>query len=128
DNINQIKQKINDAISALDGAISKVNDATQDANKHDLEKTEEAIAKIANALKTANDTKSETEANQSKYQTEFNSLVSKIADAEQKQTEILKQKQDIENERKVADEEYKTLKQNVDANILFFENNSDKLD
>ncbi|WP_373440009.1 hypothetical protein [Metamycoplasma equirhinis] len=128
DNINQIKQKINDAISALDGAISKVNDATQDANKHDLEKTNEAIAEIANALKTANDTKSETEANQIKYQTEFNSLVSKIADAEQKQTEILKQKQDIENERKVADEEYKTLKQNVDANILLFENNSDKLD
>ncbi|WP_373598048.1 hypothetical protein [Metamycoplasma equirhinis] len=128
DNINQIKQKITDAISALDGAISKVNDATQDANKHDLEKTEEAIAKIANALKTANDTKSETEANQSKYQNEFNSLISKITDAKQKQTEILKQKQDIENERKVADEEYKTLKQNVDANILLFDGNSDNLD
>ncbi|WP_373435544.1 hypothetical protein [Metamycoplasma equirhinis] len=128
DNINQIKQKINDAISALDGAISKVNDATQTANKHDLEKTEEAIAEIANALKTANDTKSETEANQSKYQTEFNSLVSKITDAKQKQTEILKQKQDIENERKAADEEYKTLKQNVDANISLYENDLDKLD
>ncbi|WP_373437021.1 hypothetical protein, partial [Metamycoplasma equirhinis] len=128
DNINQIKQKINDAISALDGAINKVNNATQNANKHDLEKTNEAIAEIANALKTANDTKSETEANQSKYQNEFNSLISKIADAKQKQTKILKQKQDIENERKVADEEYKTLKQNVDANILLFENNSDKLD
>ncbi|WP_373437834.1 hypothetical protein, partial [Metamycoplasma equirhinis] len=71
DNINQIKQKINDAISALDGAISKVNDATQDANKHDLVKTNEAIAEIANALKTANDTKSETEANQIKYQTDL---------------------------------------------------------
>ncbi len=128
DNINQIKQKINDAISALDGAISKVNDATQDANKHDLVKTNEAIAEIANALKTANDTKSETEANQIKYQNEFNSLVSKITDAEQKQTEILKQKQDIENERKVADEEYETLKQNVDANILLFDGNSDNLD
>ncbi len=128
DNINQIKQKINDAIGALDSAISKVNDATQTANKHDLEKTNEAIAEIANALKTANDTKSETEANQSKYQNEFNSLISKITDAKQKQTEILKQKQDIENERKAADEEYKTLKQNVDANILLFENNSDKLD
>ncbi|WP_373439006.1 hypothetical protein [Metamycoplasma equirhinis] len=128
DNINQIKQKINDAISALDGAISKVNDATQTANKHDLVKTEEAIAEIANALKTANDAKSETEANQIKYQNEFNSLVSKITDAKQKQTEILKQKQDIENERKVADKEYETLKQNVDANILLFENNSDKLD
>ncbi|WP_373440138.1 hypothetical protein [Metamycoplasma equirhinis] len=128
DNINQIKQKITDAISALDGAISKVNDATQDANKHDLEKTNEAIAEIANALKTANDTKSETEANQSKYQNEFNSLVSKITTAEQKQTEILKQKQDIENERKVADEEYETLKQNVDANILLFDGNSDNLD
>ncbi|WP_373441040.1 hypothetical protein, partial [Metamycoplasma equirhinis] len=109
-------------------AISKVNDATQDANKHDLEKTNEAIAEIANALKTANDTKSETEANQSKYQNEFNSLVSKITTAEQKQTEILKQKQDIENERKVADEEYETLKQNVDANILLFDGNSDNLD
>ncbi|WP_373437833.1 hypothetical protein, partial [Metamycoplasma equirhinis] len=55
-------------------------------------------------------------------------MVSKITDAEQKQTEILKQKQDIENERKVADEEYETLKQNVDANILLFDGNSDNLD
>ncbi|WP_373435881.1 hypothetical protein, partial [Metamycoplasma equirhinis] len=43
-------------------------------------------------------------------------------------TENLKQKQDIENERKVADEEYETLKQNVDANILLFDGNSDNLD
>ncbi|WP_373435121.1 hypothetical protein, partial [Metamycoplasma equirhinis] len=55
DNINQIKQKIAHAISVLDTAINKVDETTQIANKHDLEKTEEAITAITNALKSATD-------------------------------------------------------------------------
>ncbi|WP_373440571.1 hypothetical protein [Metamycoplasma equirhinis] len=128
DNINQIKQKIANAISALVTAINKVDETTQTANKHDLEKTEEAIITITNALKSATDVKTETEENKDKYQDEFNNLVSKITEAEEKQNAILKQRQDIESERKAADQEYETLKQDVDANILLFENNTDKLD
>ncbi|WP_373597831.1 hypothetical protein [Metamycoplasma equirhinis] len=128
DNINQIKQKIANAISVLDTAINKVDETTQTANKHDLEKTEEAITTITNALKSATDVKTETEGNKDKYQDEFNNLVSKITEAEEKQNAILKQKQDIESERKAADQEYETLKQDVDANILLFDNNTDKLD
>ncbi|WP_373437952.1 hypothetical protein [Metamycoplasma equirhinis] len=128
DNINQIKQKIANAISVLDTAINKVDETTQTANKHDLEKTEEAITTITNALKSATHVKTETEGNKDKYQDEFNNLVSKITEAEEKQNAILKQKQDIESERKAADQEYETLKQDVDANILLFDNNTDKLD
>ncbi|WP_373435956.1 hypothetical protein [Metamycoplasma equirhinis] len=128
DNINQIKQKIANVISVLDTAINKVDETTQIANKHDLEKTEEAITTITNALKSATDVKTETEGNKDKYQGEFNNLVSKITEAEEKQNAILKQKQDIEAERKAADQEYETLKQDVDANILLFDNNTDKLD
>ncbi|WP_373435096.1 hypothetical protein, partial [Metamycoplasma equirhinis] len=107
---------------------NKVDETTQIANKHDLEKTEEAITAITNALKSATDVKTETEGNKDKYQDEFNNLVSKITDAKQKQNAILKQKQDIESERKAADQEYETLKQDVDANILLFDGNSDNLD
>ncbi|WP_373436274.1 hypothetical protein [Metamycoplasma equirhinis] len=128
DNINQIKQKIANVISVLDTAINKVDETTQTANKHDLEKTEEAITTITNALKSATDVKTETEGNKDKYQDEFNNLVSKITEAEEKQNAILKQKQDIESERKALDQEYETLKQDVDANILLFDNNTDKLD
>ncbi|WP_373438763.1 hypothetical protein [Metamycoplasma equirhinis] len=128
DNINQIKQKIANVISVLDTAINKVDETTQIANKRDLEKTEEAITTITNALKSATDVKTETEGNKDKYQGEFNNLVSKITEAEEKQNAILKQKQDIEAERKATDQEYETLKQDVDANILLFDNNTDKLD
>ncbi|WP_373439073.1 hypothetical protein [Metamycoplasma equirhinis] len=128
DNINQIKQKLNKTISDLNDAISKVNTAVENENKHDLEKTEEAITTITNALKSATDVKTETEGNKDKYQGEFNNLVSKITEAKEKQNAILKQKQDIEAERKAADQEYETLKQDVDANILLFDNNADKLD
>ncbi|WP_373435462.1 hypothetical protein, partial [Metamycoplasma equirhinis] len=128
DNINQIKQKIANVISVLDTAINKVDETTQTANKHDLEKTKEAITTITNALKSATDVKTETEGNKDKYQDEFNNLVSKITEAKEKQNAILKQKQDIESERKAADQEYETLKQDVDANILLFDNNTDKLD
>ncbi|WP_373439883.1 hypothetical protein [Metamycoplasma equirhinis] len=128
DNINQIKQKIANAISALVTAINKVDETTQIANKHDLEKTEEAIITITNALKSATDVKTETEGNKDKYQGEFNNLVSKITEAEEKQNAILKQKQDIEAERKATDQEYETLKQDVDANISLYENDLDKLD
>ncbi|WP_373435095.1 hypothetical protein, partial [Metamycoplasma equirhinis] len=107
---------------------NKVDETTQIANKHDLEKTEEAITAITNALKSATDVKTETEGNKDKYQDEFNNLVSKITEAEEKQNAILKQKQDIESERKAADQEYETLKQDVDANILLFDNNTDNLD
>ncbi|WP_373438693.1 hypothetical protein, partial [Metamycoplasma equirhinis] len=63
DNINQIKQKLNKTISDLNDAISKVNTAVENENKHDLEKTEEAITTITNALKSATDVKTETEGN-----------------------------------------------------------------
>ncbi|WP_412031783.1 hypothetical protein [Metamycoplasma buccale] len=74
--------------------------------EHNLEKIQQSLSSITDEITIATKVKNDTEANQSKYQAEFNNLKAKLTEANTKKASLEERKTNIENERKVAQENY----------------------